>query len=169
MNTELPKDWKLVKLGEICKLKNGFAFKSEEYEKEGIPVVRMGNINREYKVVFNKDKQPFISEKRTNKEFLDFIIKGDDLLITLTDLSTTGNFLGTVALFPKHNIGLLNQRVAKIILNEKLIERLFLYYGLQSPCFRNYMKSDKTGSLQKNTNTIYIEEYDLPIPPLREQ
>ena len=41
---QLPKDWKKVKLGEVCKLKNGFAFKSTEYKNEGIAVIRISDI-----------------------------------------------------------------------------------------------------------------------------
>jgi type I restriction enzyme, S subunit len=41
----IPKHWEIKKLGEICKLKNGFAFKSTGYKKFGIPVIRISDIN----------------------------------------------------------------------------------------------------------------------------
>jgi len=42
---EIPKGWYLTYLGEVCKLKNGYAFKSSEYLKEGgIPIIRISDI-----------------------------------------------------------------------------------------------------------------------------
>jgi type I restriction enzyme S subunit len=41
---ELSKGWKKVSLGEVCKLKNGFAFKSTEYNSTGIPIIRISDI-----------------------------------------------------------------------------------------------------------------------------
>jgi len=37
--SKLPKGWEVKKLGEVCKLKNGFAFKSSDYQADGVPVI----------------------------------------------------------------------------------------------------------------------------------
>ncbi|MFM0843501.1 restriction endonuclease subunit S [Streptococcus suis] len=37
-------DWELRKLGEVAPLRGGFAFKSSDFVKEGIPIVRISNI-----------------------------------------------------------------------------------------------------------------------------
>lgn len=37
-------DWEQRKLGKIAPLRGGFAFKSSEFQKEGIPIVRISNI-----------------------------------------------------------------------------------------------------------------------------
>ena len=44
----LPKEWNRVRLGEVCKLKNGFAFKSTDYVNEGVPVLRISDIKYEF-------------------------------------------------------------------------------------------------------------------------
>ena len=36
---ELPEGWKWCRLGEVCKFENGYAFKSDKFSKEGIPVI----------------------------------------------------------------------------------------------------------------------------------
>ena len=36
--------WEQRKLGDISPLRGGFAFKSEEYADEGIPIIRISNI-----------------------------------------------------------------------------------------------------------------------------
>ncbi len=38
-------DWIECELGDLLKLKNGFAFQATNYKKEGIPVFRIGDIN----------------------------------------------------------------------------------------------------------------------------
>ena len=40
----IPQKWQLKKLGDVCKLKNGFVFKSHKYENIGIPVIRISVI-----------------------------------------------------------------------------------------------------------------------------
>ena len=39
--------WKLVKLGDVCHLKNGFAFKSKLFKDKGLPILRISNIQNE--------------------------------------------------------------------------------------------------------------------------
>ena len=35
----------MCKLGEICALENGYAFSSDDYKQQGIPLVRISNIS----------------------------------------------------------------------------------------------------------------------------
>ena len=43
----LPIGWEMKTLGEVCSFQNGFAFKSKTYKDDGIPVVRITNIQDE--------------------------------------------------------------------------------------------------------------------------
>ena len=38
--------WRKIKLGNILKVQGGFAFKSENYSAEGIPLVRISNVGK---------------------------------------------------------------------------------------------------------------------------
>jgi len=38
-------DWEVKKLGEVCKVQGGFAFKSSNFKNAGIPVIRISNIS----------------------------------------------------------------------------------------------------------------------------
>lgn len=42
--TQLPKGWAMCKLSDLCKIENGFAFSSDDYKSQGIPLVRISNI-----------------------------------------------------------------------------------------------------------------------------
>ena len=43
----LPIGWEMKTLGEVCSFQNGFAFKSKTYKDDGLPVVRITNIQGE--------------------------------------------------------------------------------------------------------------------------
>ncbi|WP_044600966.1 restriction endonuclease subunit S [Campylobacter coli] len=45
--TNLPQGWEVKKLGDIVKLKNGFAFKSNLFCDIGIPIIRIKNIQND--------------------------------------------------------------------------------------------------------------------------
>ena len=38
---QLPQGWEIKKLGDVCKLTNGYAFQSKEYTDDGYFVIRM--------------------------------------------------------------------------------------------------------------------------------
>ncbi|NHN36904.1 restriction endonuclease subunit S [Pseudomaricurvus alcaniphilus] len=44
---DLPEGWEWIKLGEIVEMHNGRAFKSTEWGDEGLPIVRIQNLNNE--------------------------------------------------------------------------------------------------------------------------
>ena len=41
----VPRHWKLVRLGEVLNLFNGWAFKPSDWTHEGTPIIRIGNLN----------------------------------------------------------------------------------------------------------------------------
>ncbi|HAB29022.1 MAG TPA: type I restriction endonuclease subunit S, partial [Xanthomarina gelatinilytica] len=62
-------------LGNICEINNGFAFKSSQYKRSGIPLLRISNFNDGK--VYIDDKQIYLDEKflEAKKEFI--VTKGD--------------------------------------------------------------------------------------------
>jgi type I restriction enzyme S subunit len=170
MRKELPKGWEIEKLSEIAKLLGGFAFKSSDYttEEKGVPIIRMGNLSKDFKLKWNPKKQVYFPQNKF-EDVSKYELFENDLLICLTDLSDSGEYLGTVALMDKNVPALLNQRVSKFQLNEVKINKRFLFHQLCSPNFRKYMVSDSTGTLQKNTNHNYILNYIINFPSIPEQ
>jgi type I restriction enzyme, S subunit len=106
--------WKSEKLGNLVELINGRAFKPSEWSNQGLPIIRISNLNGDPE--FNYFNGSY-DEKH-------FVTKGDLLF------SWSGN-RGTS--FGPHiwrkQDGLLNQHIFKVIPNEK-IEKEFLYYEL---------------------------------------
>ena len=42
--------WEIKKLGEVCEILNGYAFKSEKYTSDGVRVLRITNVQKGYVV-----------------------------------------------------------------------------------------------------------------------
>lgn len=166
--SDLPKGWAETLLSDISSLKNGYAFKSKEYTESGLPILRMGNITKEFRVTWKKKKQPYIAASR-KKEFESFLLRQGDLVMCLTDLSNTGQYLGTVGLIDTDTIALLNQRVAKVEESSHGPSTKFLYYRLRNHDFRSFITLDDSGSLQKNTSISYAANFKLALPPAAEQ
>ena len=100
---------KKVKIGNIAKIFNGYAFKSTEYSDAGFQVIRITNVQNGY---ISNDNQKFIDLK--NKSLERFILNEGDILISLT-----GN-VGRVGRIGKENLpAVLNQRVGKVIIQSK--------------------------------------------------
>ena len=145
-----------MKIGEICDILNGYAFKSSRYiSNKGIRVIRITNVQKGY----IEDAEPkFYPEKEIN-EIKKFMLEDGDLLISLT-----GN-VGRVALIDKSMLpAALNQRVGCIRVNKKdLIYKPYLYHLLNSDYFEKQCINSSNGIAQKNMSTEWLKEYHIPV------
>lgn len=152
--------WQIKRLGEICDILNGFAFKSNEYVKEGVRVIRITNVQKG-KIV---DEEPkYFPVKRSN-EILKYILQDGDLLMSLT-----GN-VGRVGIIPSSLLpAALNQRVACLRIKDKTISIKYLFHLLNSNLFEKDCISSASGIAQLNMSTKWLEQYEMVIPPPSEQ
>ena len=165
---KLPKGWKRVSLGDLCTIQNGYAFKSSTFVKQGIPVIKMGNIAKDCRLKWNPELLSYLPESHLSLHS-EFVIAKNDLLITLTDMSPSGEYLGTVAMYDQNIPALLNQRVGKFISISNELDIRYLYFRLCTKDFKRYATCDNTGNLRKNTNPEYLQKYKFSLPPLPEQ
>jgi len=92
----IPEGWRVGMLGDIVEIKNGFAFKSEDYRASGYPIVR--TINFEATGYINNQSLVYLSERRA-KEYQDFNFNEFDLCVVMVGAS-----LGKTALITKNNL-----------------------------------------------------------------
>lgn len=155
---DMKEGWQLKKLGEICDLQNGFAFKSNLFRDSGYPILRISNIQDEEietrKVVFFQPKD--------YKENLDkYRVVNGDLLIAMSGATT-----GKIGFNTTDQVYYLNQRVGKFEPKDGLQKR-FLFYFLSTREEENLRIS--AGAAQPNLSTEQIKDFDIPLPPLPEQ
>lgn len=152
--------WKYVKLGEVCEILNGFAFKSSNYVAKGIRVVRITNVQKGYVV----DEDPKFYPETEISTLSKYLLYEDDLLMSLT-----GN-VGRVGILPKSMLpAALNQRVACIRLKTKALNLSYLYHYLNSNLFETKCIQNSTGAAQLNMSTIWLANQLIPLPSLSEQ
>ena len=153
---KLPKGWVMCKLSDVCKINSGFAFSSNDYCTEGIPLVRISNIKNN---TIDLSECVFIQNTIDNK----FLISKGDLLIAMSGATT-----GKIGIYDKNSIAYLNQRVG----NVKILSNTLLL-----PEYRNIYMLSKVkeilniayGGAQPNISTSDIENLDFMLPPLSEQ
>ena len=120
----LPEGWELKKIGDIARVKSGYAFKSEWWIDEGVPVIKIKDIQGNT-IDFNDLSHVSVEHAEIAKQF--YVVEGD-LLIAMT-----GDTIGKMALVPYSEKQLVvNQRVRKFFLGENPAENVsFLYMTLQ--------------------------------------
>ena len=152
----LPAGWAMCKLSDLCRIENGFAFSSNDYKPQGIPLVRISNIIHN---TIDITDCVYIEGITDNK----FKISKGDLLIAMSGATT-----GKMGVYPFDETAYLNQRVGNIkILNKSSL----------SPVYRNtYMQSKVDeilkiayGGAQPNISASVIGNFDFPLPPYKEQ
>lgn len=152
-----PGSWTITKLGSVCKLRNGFAFKSDNYIKEGIPVIRISDIG-EGKV----DLKSCVKVK-LESQYIDYKLSKGDILVAMSG-ATTGKF----GIFQSEHLAFQNQRVGRFeILNKSSLNNDFLLYLLYG--LKHKILEDAYGGAQPNISSSKIEEMEIPLPPLPEQ
>lgn len=141
-----------IKLGEVCEILNGYAFKSENYVDSGIRVIRISNVQNGY----IEDNTPVFYPNETvglNK----YMLEAGDLLMSLT-----GN-VGRVAILEKKLLpAALNQRVACLRLKSNKISKKYLFHTLNSHMFEQRCIQASKGVAQKNISTEWLKEYEIP-------
>ncbi len=149
-----------VRIGEIAKIQNGYAFKSKEYVESGLRVIRIANVQTGEII----DRDPKFYPIDRKDEFDEYLIEDDDFLISLT-----GN-VGRVGRINKELLpALLNQRVGKFTFLSNLVLKDFLFYYLNSRSFVNQVIKSSKGVAQLNTSTKKIEDIEFSIFSLPEQ
>ena len=154
--TNLPVGWVMCKLSDLCRIENGFAFSSDNYKSQGIPLVRISNINHNTIDITECVYIEGVTDDR-------FKISKGDLLIALSGATT-----GKMGVYPFDETAYLNQRVGNI----KILNKSSLF-----PNYRNtYMQSKVDeilkiayGGAQPNISASVIGNFDFPLPPYKEQ
>ena len=154
---ELPENWEWCRIGDICELMNGYAFKSTQYKETGVRVIRITNVQDGYIVDNNPKFYPQIPDIGR------YALKEGDLLMSLT-----GN-VGRVGILPQSMLpAALNQRVACLRLKDERLKP-FLFGYLRCPIFRERCEDSGHGMAQLNISTEWVKQEYIPLPPLAEQ
>lgn len=151
---DMNEDWVECNLGDLLKLKNGFAFKSSTYSPEGIPVLRIGDI-QDWNV--NAENANRIKE---HKDYDFHIVNKGDILIAMSG-ATTGKF----GIYNSDEKAYQNQRVGNLIPHSsKFTIKKYIYFLLYS--LKYEIEKGAYGGAQPNISATKIEALNTILFPL---
>jgi len=140
------------KLGDVCNVINGFAFKSTDYSDSGnINIITIKNIDR---AINTLNCEKIVSNDKYNK----YKIEKNDILMSLT-----GNI--KIGIYKSDVLSYLNQRVIKFTNFSTNIIQNYLYYYIEKILIIQIQNNTK-GSIQGNISSSEILNLEIPIPPL---
>lgn len=151
-------NWKKDKLGNYLKVERGLSYKGKFLSEKGTPMVNLGNImpNGVFRIEKNKYYTGDYKEKVTANV--------GDIVVANTDMTQNREVLGTPVIIPPiyedkiiyshHIYGLKNLKLPK----------LFVFYSLLKPKFRNLAGGSATGTTVLALPKEVIEDYEIVIP-----
>ena len=153
---EIPASWKWVRLGEISFINGGYAFKSENFNQNGIRVIRISDFNENGLIntkivhhIFDESLEPFL-------------LKEKDIILCMT-----GGTVGKSYFVKKLNEQMVtNQRVATI--RSICVHQEYINFIVLSPLIQKIIKDSKN-STNDNISMRTINSFIVPLPPLDEQ
>ncbi len=149
---EIPVEWEIKPLGEVCDFINGRGFKPHEWKDEGLPIIRIQNLNGSD--IFN-----YYSGEYAKK----ILINPNNLLFAWS--GSRGTSFGPHIW--KGPIGLLNYHTWKIEITSK-VNKDYLHKALQK-ITKEIEDNAHGASALVHMQKAYIVDYKIPFPPLAEQ
>lgn len=152
----------VIPIKEFARLQSGYAFKSHDWSKTGIPVVRIKNI---------KDGQLDLSDCAYVSEAVAsaadrYKIACGDILFSMT------GYIGERAWVGASEWIMLNQRVGRFIFDQKHspeINRKYFFYVLGYIPVLQALQNRAHGAAQPNISPSAVGEVSIPLPPLDSQ
>lgn len=156
--------WREFKLSDLISIKHGYAFKGEFFSEEETPYILVTPGNFNIGGGFKSDKFKWYNGEIPT----DYILKKDDLIVTMTDLSKNGDTLGYSALVPELNGKMLlhNQRIGLVEFKSNDIDKYFLYWLMRTSVYQKSIVNTASGSTVKHTSPDRICQFSFLLPPL---
>lgn len=163
-------EWKTDLLGNLCLMKNGYAFKSKDFVSQGIPVIKIKNVKPNRILVDDLSYVPTdVAEQRKK-----WLIEKGEILLTMTGNRADGSpesWVGKAAIFNESTPYLLNQRVSALkAKDEAVIDTNYLGYYLSSWQTQLYfIKRANSSGGQANISPEIVMNMPVHYPPLATQ
>ena len=157
-----PLRWAMLPLEKCLTVLGGYAFKSEEFKTSGVPVLRIGNINTG---AFTPTNMVYWSKDDCLTRYQ--VLPGD-LVISLTGTVGKDDYGNVCILGDAYPMYYLNQRNAKLILDDEL-NKHYLSELLKFSQIKKKLTGISRGVRQANISNRDILNLVVPIPPIEIQ
>lgn len=156
------KKYKKVCFTDVAELKHGYQFRDYDFTESGIPVIKIGNLTSGGDLKL--DNISYISVSKLNS-FKQFLIERGDILMALS-----GATIGKVSYvdFPIDTM-LQNYRVGSFKAMNNKIDKMYLYYILQSSYVQSRVLALMNTGAQPNIGKADFDKIFFPLPEFHEQ
>jgi type I restriction enzyme S subunit len=159
----IPDDWDVVKLGDLIEYTKGYPFRSDEYAKDGVRIVRVSDTS--YDSIL--EENPIFIPENKARQYAKWRLRTDDLII-----STVGSkppmydsMVGKVILISQQNEGALLNQNAVLIRDKK--KRAYVQQILLTHCrskrYLTWIESIFRGNANQASITLK-ELFEFPVP-----
>jgi len=159
-----PTTGETIELKDSLNILGGYAFKSKDFIEAGIPLVKIGTVNKGY---FDLRSFSFLPESYLSK-YEKWIIKPTDMLISLTGTVGKQDYGNIEMATDDYDQYFLNQRVAKLEVNDQYNTLFFFYMFLQIQV-KNILTKISRGVRQANLSNNDILSLKLIKPNINLQ
>lgn len=161
-------EWPPATIGDVAKVKHGFAFKGEFFTDKVTPNVLVTPGNFAVGGGFQIGKPKYYAGPLPG----DYVLSEGDVVVTMTDLSKASDTLGYAAKVPVTPgvTYLHNQRVGLLqVTDEERACKDWLHYLMRTHGYRSWIIGSASGTTVKHTSPSRIESFSFKLPPLEEQ
>lgn len=146
-----------AKLGTYCKVISGYAFKSSDWQDEGIPVIKIGNISNGCDVILDEQTQ-YVDDVFFEKLDPKYRIEKGDILVSLTGshINQPNSMVGRSCRNYTDRLYLLNQRAGKVIPFAS-VNKDYLYYLFSTKA----IKYDIANRAYGGANQVNVSPTDI--------
>ncbi len=159
---EIPESWEWIRLGYLISIISGVSYYKKDVAKNGIRILRGGNIQNLQVLTFDDDVFLPTNYKDNEKQ-----VKLNDILIVASTGSKT--VIGKAGYINKEidntQIGAF-LRIVRLLFSE-LVEYIKLIFA--TDYYREHIRTQAQGTNINNVKAEYITRLLVPIPPISEQ
>lgn len=167
-NTEvgvIPEDWEIHTFGDIVDYTKGFTFKSKDYRKDGIRIIRVSDTTFDS---IKKENGIYVDEKSEN-EYKNWRLEENDLIFTTVGSKPPmyDSMVGKVIMIAKENAGsFLNQNAVLIRSKKRTKEKQSLLLShFRTKRYLQYIELIYRGNANQASITLKeLFEFKIPLP-----
>lgn len=159
----IPKGWRVIKLGELVEIINGYSYKGLELKESYDVLVTIKNFDRNGGFKLDGFKELEISERVKDRHYLNLF----DVLVACTDLTQNADIIGNPILVltkSKYNNLIASMDLVKVVPRVSFISNFFLYTLIKDEKFKQFALGYTSGTTVLHLNKKAILEYKIALP-----
>ena len=162
---EADNNWEEVELGALVELTRGISYKGSDIsvsKTQGVPIHSLKSMSTEGEYNFDGIKYYTASYKEK------FSLDPGDLLMVNTDMTPNNRIIGWPILVPdSFKVSVSTHHLYSVKIIDQRITKLYLYYLLKTPSYRNLMANSANGTTVSMLSQAAVKALKITIPEIR--